>query len=116
MDYKTRVDQAAREYIARRDRRKHPLGHFDGGGRWYPSEDETRSCCATIRAPSRRWPYSLMLHCRTIRHVAALYGVEASDVRRAAKRLDPIIRQEREAERAATIARLGYDVYDPARY
>lgn len=101
MDYKARVDQAARKYIARRDRRKHPSGRFDGGGRWYPDENEARQCCATIRAPSRRWPYSLMLHCRTARHVAALYGVEVSDVRRAARRLDREAVAFREIKQAA---------------
>jgi len=88
MDYNKRVEDAAREYIARRDRAKHPLGRFDRAGRWYPDESEARACCAGIRAPSRRWPYSLLLHCRTARHVAQLYGVEASDVRCAARRLD----------------------------
>jgi len=105
MDKRTGVEAAAREYLARRDRRKHPAGRFDNGGRWYPDESEARACCATIRAPSRRWPYSLMLHCRTAKHVAALYGVETSDVRRAAKRLD------REAVAFREVKQAMQDVY-----
>jgi len=81
MDYKTRVDQAAREYIARRDRAKHPSGRFDNGGRWYPSEDEARACCVTIRAPSRRWPHSLMLHlCSLVATIARPQGGGISEI------------------------------------
>lgn len=61
-----RVD---RLYRARRARLAHPDGRFDRAGRWYPAESEWRACCARIRPPSRRWPYSLLLHCRTRRHV-----------------------------------------------
>jgi hypothetical protein len=48
---------------------RHPKGKFDSAGRWYPSNSEVRDCCERIRSPSRRWPYSLMLHCRTAKHV-----------------------------------------------
>ena len=70
------------EYILRRDRISHPSGNFDKKGRWYPSEKETASCCSDIRAPSNSFPYSLMIHCRTIKHVATLYGCEVSDIRK----------------------------------
>ena len=79
------VETAAREYIARQSRDTHPDGTFDRAGRWYPSESEWCNCCTGIRSPSRAYPYSLMTHCRSAGHVAALYGVDARDLRRAIK-------------------------------
>jgi len=58
-----------RIYAARKSRASHPEGTFDRHGRWYPSESEECSCCRKIRVPSRRWPYSLLHHCRTRKHV-----------------------------------------------
>lgn len=81
------VINAATEYIKRQNRTSHPDGDFDNGGRWYPSDRETCSCCRKVRSPSRAWPYSYMTHCRTAGHVANLYGVSARDVKRAAKQL-----------------------------
>ena len=73
-------------YAARQRRAVHPLGEFDSASRWYPyAKREHRSCCDRIRSPSRRWPYSLMLHCRTAKHVARLFSVPERDVLRAAK-------------------------------
>jgi len=69
------IEQAFEEYQARQSRQKHPDGTFDNGGRWYPSAEEEQVCCRRIRTPSRRWPYSLLTHCRTLRHIAKLYGV-----------------------------------------
>lgn len=79
---------AAREFVARRDRRTNPDGTFDSGGRWYPSDAEWQACCAYVRSPSRAWPYSYMTHCRTAAHVASLFGVDVSEVRKAARLLD----------------------------
>ena len=59
-------------YADRQARATHPDGRFDTAGRWYPSEPERQPCCEHIRGPSRGWPYSLMLHCRTLRHCRAL--------------------------------------------
>ena len=79
------VIQAAYEYVRRQERRAHPDGIFDGVGRWYPSEAEGQPCCDRIRRPSGRWPYSLMTHCRSVAHVANLYGVDPKELRRAIK-------------------------------
>ena len=57
----------------RRDRVAHPVGKFDRGGRWYPSDRERASCCAAIRSPSRAHPYSYMVHCRTRKHLETWY-------------------------------------------
>lgn len=68
-------------------RESHPDGEFDSAGRWYPSDDEWRSCCANIRTPSRAFPHSLNTHCRGILHIARLYEIEPSDLRRAGRYL-----------------------------
>lgn len=83
-----RVIDAAREYLARRDRRKHPAGEFDKAKRWDPAATEEQTCCRSIRTPSRGWPYSLLVHCRTLNHVARLYNVPAADVRRTVKSVE----------------------------
>lgn len=63
----------AREmYVSRKERLSHPDGTFDKGGRFYPSEHETCACCAQVRSPSRAWPYSYMVHCRTLKHCTEL--------------------------------------------
>jgi hypothetical protein len=60
-------------YKSRQDRQTHPDGKFDKQGRWYPSEAEwVDECCRGIRSPSRAWPYSYMVHCRTKKHVENL--------------------------------------------
>ncbi len=88
--------QAAQEYIKRQDRTAHPAGKFDNVGRWYPSDGEKCNCCKSVRSPSRAWPYSYMVHCRTAEHVAHIYNVDVKDVRREARR----IRKEQEAQAA----------------
>lgn len=92
-----------------------PSGKNDSGGRWYPSKEEEASCCASIRSPSRNFPGSLFTHCRSIKHIACLFGISALNLKREQKRrrsvdaniqipvatrLDPIARACRTAIRA----------------
>ena len=77
---------AAQRFIDLRDRRADPEGTFDQGGRWYPAEALT--CCGSIRTPSRAWPWSYMLHCRTVAHVAAAQGYPAATLRAAVRRVE----------------------------
>jgi hypothetical protein len=79
--------EAGLEFVCRDLRLRHPHGTFDEGGRFYPSEKEERDCCAIIRAPSRAFPFSLMKHCRTVKHVAKLYGVGEKAVRAEAEKV-----------------------------
>jgi hypothetical protein len=88
MENSDTIVQAAQEYIARRDRKKNPRGEFDRGGRWYAAKEELRKCCRPIRSPSRRFPYSELLHCRTAKHVAHLFDVDEHELKRAARALD----------------------------
>ena len=62
----------ADKYTARQARTEHPDGTFDKGLRWNPSEDERCECCGSVRTPSRAYPWSMMAHCRTRKHVQAL--------------------------------------------
>lgn len=92
----TQLEIAAREYISRRDRITNPDGKFDKQGRFYPSDNERCSCCNVVRSPSKRFPYSYMVHCRTITHIAKLYEVDEKELRKEVKRLDPASEPRRE--------------------
>jgi hypothetical protein len=81
------LNAAVAEYLSRKDRTAHPDGTFDRQGRWYPDDSERCACCAGIRSPSAAYPFSLLLHCRSAEHIAKKYGVDASDLRRAARAL-----------------------------
>lgn len=83
------LTEAAQEYLDRRARKVHPAGSFDNAGRWYPHDDERQECCSAVRSPSRSYPYSYMVHCRTIGHVAHLYGVDEASLRQQVRDLSP---------------------------
>lgn len=78
----SKLTKAVKCYINRQARTEHPSGHSDNGGRWYPDGHEACSCCDYIRTPSRGFPYSLMVHCRTITHISALFEVDESLLRK----------------------------------
>ena len=84
------IAKGAHEAKLRESRARHPDGKFDKGGRWYPSVEEEQACCVGIRAPSRSWQYSLMLHCRSINHVATLFGVSTLNLKREKKRQEAV--------------------------
>jgi hypothetical protein len=73
------VIAAAIEHLQLKARVIHPRGTFDSAKRWYP--DTQYACCEHIRCPSRNFPFSLIVHCRTVEHVAAEYDVNARLVR-----------------------------------
>lgn len=77
------IQQAADEYVARRDRMANPPGTFDRQGRFYC--DETYACCDGIRSPSVAYPYSQMTHARTLKHVAQVFGVSETELRRSVR-------------------------------
>jgi hypothetical protein len=55
-------------YKMLQNREIHPSGTFDGGGRFHA----THWTLINVRAPSRQWPYSHMLACRTLKYVKAV--------------------------------------------
>lgn len=79
-------ERALQTYLQRKARTAHPDGGFDSAGRWYPSASEKCSNCDSMRSPSRNYPYSLMTHCRSAEHVAELFGVDALELKRAARK------------------------------
>jgi len=83
-----KVHEAATEYLARKHGKSRPAGTYDQAGRWYPATGEAKDCCTHVRLPSRAYPYSLLVHCYTLKHVVHLYDVDAKDVRRCVKQLE----------------------------
>ena len=82
--------KAVETYLKRQSRAEHPDGTFDNAKRWYPSDSEHQDCCRYIRGPSRAFPYSYMTHCRSVGHVAALYGVRENVLRSLARNTEKI--------------------------
>ena len=82
----TNIQEAVCEFIKRSHRIKHPLGSFNKQGRWYPYESEKRSCCNAVHPPSTKYPYNLMSHCRTKKHIAELYTVDMKELGKAIKK------------------------------
>jgi hypothetical protein len=62
-------------YLLRQLRILDPSGYFDKAGRWYADENEELSCCKR-HYPSRRRQYRMIMHCRTLGHVADLLRVD----------------------------------------
>ena len=81
----SKLRRAAQRYLDLQDRRTHPAGDTDTGGRWHPAQP--LPCCGAIRTPSRAWPWSLMTHCRTLTHVAQESGYPLPTLRAALRRL-----------------------------
>lgn len=79
------VHNAALCFLRRQNRDEHPEGETDNGNRFYLAH--SFACCTAIRAPSREFPWSQMIHARTAVHVAHEFGIEnrVSDLRRYAR-------------------------------
>ena len=82
-----KLREAALEWLRRQERQSRPRGMTDLAGRWWPVGSEQAECCAGVPAPTRYNPYRVLNHCRTARHVAALYGVDERQMRNAARYL-----------------------------
>lgn len=90
---KTSLKAATQTLVDRQTRRTHPDGKFDSAMRWFPSDSEWQACCARIRYPSRAYPYSLLVHCRTATHVATLLGVNEAKLKRSWNRTKKITQE-----------------------
>lgn len=67
-------------FALRQARIEHPEGSFDNAGRFYPSDDEDCGVTSYIRSPSRSWPNSYMLACRSLDHCERLVDADHDDV------------------------------------
>lgn len=56
-------------YLLLKDRDINPKGKFDKAGRWYAENSDLIS----VREPSRAYPFSQMVACRTRKYVQAVY-------------------------------------------
>ena len=66
------TEQINTVYRALQDRVIHPEGDFDKQGRWYPTSEEDQGVTAVIRSPSKAYPYSYLVACRSKKHVKAI--------------------------------------------
>lgn len=76
----TAIDQI---YTELQSRAIHPSGKFDNAGRWYAENSDLIS----VRSPSRTWPYSQMVACRTkkyVKRVAEKFSCQTVEQLRAA--------------------------------
>lgn len=85
---------AAFEYYQRKKYEEKPDGTYDRGGRWYPNESERCSCCEDIKEPSTTWPYSLLNHCRSSKHIVIKYGIDKKDFNKCLKECAELFEME----------------------
>ena len=69
------VEDAVLLYLLRQLRILDPSGYFDKAGRWYADENEELPCCKR-HYPSRKRPYQMIKHCRTLGHITDLLRVD----------------------------------------
>lgn len=99
------ITAAARRHLRLRDRLDHPEGTFDNSGRFWL--DRQHRCCQSIRTPSRSFPFSQMVHGRTLSHVLHEAGLvdREREVRAVLKEIDPEVARRR-AEREQKVVAL----------
>jgi len=71
---------ALNKFTKRKARLEHPDGSFDNASRFYPSDEENCGITSYVRSPSRNWPNSYMLACRSLDHCEDLCGADHDDV------------------------------------
>lgn len=62
-------------HCRRAARIEHPEGTMDNAGRFYPKGLDA-TVHMGVRSPSRAWPYSYMLRCRTLEHCELIYDAD----------------------------------------
>ena len=62
------TDEIKSVYQQLRDRKINPAGTFDSGGRFYAKNSDL----INVRSPSRAWPFSELVACRTLKYVKAV--------------------------------------------
>src|SRR5436305_14580616 len=70
-----RVREAADLFEARQNGSQEPEGGWTDRV-WLPSDGERRACCAGLGPDRRKDPQKLRAHCRTVLHVATLFGLD----------------------------------------
>jgi len=70
------IEDAVLLYILRDERVLDPSGGFDKHGRWWADEETEEQPCCKRHYPSRRRPYRMIKHCRTLGHITDLLEVD----------------------------------------
>ncbi|MEP7012512.1 MAG: hypothetical protein ABJC13_19500 [Acidobacteriota bacterium] len=78
-----RLALAMETFLARELRQASPAGDWQDGI-WRPDPEERRACCSEI-APTAANKQALEAHCRTILHVATLFDVPTTALKRAVR-------------------------------
>jgi len=76
------VEDAVLLYILRDARIVDPNGGFDKHGRWWADEETEELPCCKRHYPSRRRPYRMIKHCRTLGHITDLLKVDYTEANR----------------------------------
>lgn len=86
------LDRAINEHRRRNSKSVPPktYGRFDEKQRWFPNDEEKRSCCSGLRSPSASSPWGLLKHCSTIEHIANRYDIDPVYLRREIKRREAL--------------------------
>ena len=77
------MKNAVEASLRRESRSESPVGEWQEGI-WRPAKEEERACCGEV-APTPGNKQALEAHCRTIVHIAALFEVPATDLKRAVR-------------------------------
>lgn len=64
----------------RKNSHRYAVGRFDKRGVRYPLGIEHQPCCDKVRQPTRKYPFGLLRHCLTKKHVYNLLGVSTLHV------------------------------------
>ena len=92
-------------YLLRQLRILDPSGYFDKAGRWYADENEELPCCKR-HYPSRKRPYQMTKHCRTLDHITSLLQVDYTAANRLLRTPEwRVIRKILELDRRAGVQR-----------
>lgn len=87
-----RMERAVKTFLRRESRIDSPVGEWQEGI-WRPAPSEHRPCCDEITpAPANK--QALEAHCRTILHIAALFDVPATGLKRAVRAARSQVRPE----------------------
>lgn len=89
-DLASSILDAATKHLRLRDRLEHPVGELDSAGRFHLTDK--CECCSSVNSPSWDYPYSHMIHGRSIVHVATAAGL--ADYARAVRAVVGVIDRE----------------------
>jgi hypothetical protein len=71
--------ELVKQFYDLKHRKTHPAGKFDKAKRFTLAEHF--DCCKSIRRPSRRFPFSEMVHGRTLVHFAHKHNLDEQAVK-----------------------------------